>query len=106
MKGIQHELLADETDYIYFKYSGKKNLDAVYVEQDKVEKRDGIMKDEGNKGLSSFHKASEFWFVLKGGYIVWINGEEINLSEGDILFIDSYNICAIPKSAVSVIISA
>lgn len=94
LKEIQHELLADETNYIYFKYSGRKNLNSELknfnadCESKKTDKI--IEKDAGNKGLSSFHKAAEFWIILKGGYIIWINGEEITLRQGDILFIDSY----------------
>lgn len=87
LKEIQHEMLADQANYIYFKYSGRKNLNT-YCESKKTDKV--IDKDVGNKGLSSFHKAAEFWIVLKGGYIIWINGEEITLNQGDILFIDSY----------------
>ena len=93
MKGIKHELLADEIDYIYLKYSGKKYLDEVYVDKNRLERCDEINKEDNiNKGLSSFHKASEFWFVIKGSYTVYVNGEEVNVKAGDILFIDSYKV--------------
>lgn len=87
LKEIQHEMLADQANYIYFKYSGRKNLE---VENLSENDNKGFEGDGSNKGLSSFHKAAEFWIILKGRYVVWINGEQIVLNKGDILFIDSY----------------
>lgn len=81
MKEPVHESIADGVKYIYFKITGKKRQ-----EKDNVV----LSKTDWNSMLPSFHKAREFWAVLSGRYMVWINGEKIELAKGDILFIDSY----------------
>lgn len=93
MKEIRHELLADEIDYMYLKYSGRENLNSIYINGSMLKQNEKLNKEDSiNKGLASFHKASEFWFVIKGTYSVFINGEEVIVDEGDILFIDSYKV--------------
>ena len=71
LKEIRHELLADEIDYMYLKYSGRENLNSIYVNGSMLKQNEKTNKEDSiNKGLASFHKASEFWFVIKGTYSV------------------------------------
>ncbi len=80
MKRLIHELVADEANYIYFNITGRPRKDALKEDEEK----------KWNSMLPSFHKAMEFWVVLQGGYTAWLNGEKVELREGDILFVNSY----------------
>ena len=80
LKRLIHELVADEANYIYFNITGKPRKDEILEHSEK----------NWNSMLPSFHKAMEFWVVIKGGYTAWLNGEKVELNEGDILFVNSY----------------
>ena len=75
-----HETIADQTKYVYFRVTGVKR---------KVDPNENP-KDNWNSMLPSFHKAKEFWVILRGNFSVWLNGKKMELCAGDILFIDSY----------------
>lgn len=82
MKELIHEVVADEANYVYFNITGVPRKG-----DEKLKPKDG---KDWNSMMPSFHKAMEFWVVVKGGYSAWINGEKIELSVGDILFVNSY----------------
>lgn len=82
MKKLIHESVADGVNYIYFNITGRA--------KEKARNENRLKKIDWNSMLPSFHKAREFWVVLKGEFTAWINGEKIDLVEGEILFVNSY----------------
>lgn len=92
MKDIKHESQADVSNYIYLKMSGIGKKSAERYDADKAIFDNEQEKENNpeNQMIPSFHKAMEFWFVRRGKYAVYLNGERIELSEGDMLCIESY----------------
>ena len=91
MKEVKHEKVAEETNYLYlrvinlelFNSTEYKSVGEASIEEER-------RRNPANRMIPSFHKAMEIWVIAKGNYVVWVNGERVDLKEGDIFFVDSY----------------